>query len=349
MKLIQNLSDSISLVDTDQDNLRQNISLNRALGKSRRRFLRSFAVGAAGLAISNVVPGLHARVWAAKDKADLRWLELADNFAIVQGSGGNVLVNKGSDGVLMVDGGKVEHADQLLDLVAEYSDGQTPSLLFNSHWHWDQIGCNAKLRKKGVDIIAHENTRLWLTTDVLNTWEGKTYPRQSSKALPTKTFYSGDQKLHFNGQEIQYGLLSQAHTDGDIFIKFVDSNIVFAGDVVSGKGYPILDYSSNGWIGGMVQSLEQLLEKMDDQTKVIASTGEVLSKADVQAQFEMCDSLIRAIVKNYYAGLTYGDFLASKPSAKFDSVWGNPDLFLQTAYESVWGHVAQVRGFLRAR
>lgn len=316
---------------------------------SRRRFLRSAALGVCGLTFAGMVPSIFsAKSFAATKHADLSWTDLGDGLGVVHGAGGNVLISQGADGVLMIDGGRDEHATQLLEFVANHCNGQAPALLFNSHWHRDQTGCNEMLGKKGVEIIAHENTRLWLTTEVISRWEdNRVYKPLPNAAQPTRTFFWDEQTLNFNGNEIRYGLIQQAHTDGDIYIQYKNNNVIFVGDVVSGNGYPIVDYSSNGWIGGMVRGLEQLLVMMDDNTKVIAGTGGVLSKSDVQAQLDMCDTVVRRIVENYYDGSTYDELLASKPTEEFDAVWGNPDLFIKNSYESVYGHVAQVRGFLR--
>ncbi len=302
----------------------------------RRRFLRTFAHTALG---SSLLPNL-----VSAQAADPQWVDLGEGLTWVNGFGGSVLVSQGSDGVALVDGGSTEHSAALLALVKDRT-GQTPSLLFNTHCHRDQVGSNAALGASGARIVAHENTKLWLGTEIISKWENKVYAPLPADALPNSTFYYDEQTLQFN-EEIRYGLLTQAHTDGDIYVFFPARNVLMAGDVASAT-YPILDYSTNGWVGGMVNALNALIAMSDANTRIITSTGSELRKAQLQEQVDMLYAMIDKIGTHYYAGGSLAEFLASKPSAEFDARWGEPTLFLTTAYESAWGHVGEVRRFRR--
>ncbi len=272
------------------------------------------------------------------------WIDLGEGLALVTGFGGAVLVSQGSDGVALVDGGSSEHSADLLALVDDRT-GQTPTLLFNTHCHRDQVGSNETLGASGARIIAHENTKLWLGTEIISKWENKVYAPLPTAALPNSTFYYDAQTLTFN-EEIRYGVLPQAHTDGDIYVFFPARNVLMAGDIASAT-YPILDYSTNGWVGGMANGLKELIAMCDDNTRIITGTGVELRKAQLQEQLDILYAIIDKIGTHYYAGGSLAEFLASKPSAEFDARWGDPTLFLTTAYESAWGHVGEVRRFRR--
>jgi cyclase len=302
----------------------------------RRRFLQSFASTALG---GSLLPGL-----VSAQAADMAWTELGAGLNLVQGFGGAVLVSQGSDGVALVDGGSSEHSAALLQLVRDRT-GASPSLLFNTHCHREQVGSNATLGAAGARIVAHENTKLWLGTEIISKWENQVYAPLPAAALPNSTFYYDEQMLHFN-EEIRYGVLPQAHTDGDIYVFFPARNLLMAGDVASAT-YPLLDYSTNGWIGGMINGLNFLLALGDDATRIITSSGAELRKAQLQEQVDMLYAMIDKIGTHYYAGGSLAEFLASKPSMEFDARWGDPTLFLTTAYESAWGHVTEVRRFRR--
>ncbi len=302
---------------------------------SRRRFLQLSTL----TALSGVMP----RVASAQNSA-APWTELGAGLSLVQGFGGAVLVSQGNDGVALIDGGSPERSADLLALVQDRT-GQAPSLLFNTHCHRDQVGSNETLGKAGARIVAHENTKLWLGTEILSKWENRVYAPLPASALPNSTFYYDEQTLSFN-EEIRYGVLPQAHTDGDIYVFFPARNILMAGDVAS-LTYPLLDYSTNGWIGGMITGLNTLLPLCDDNTRIITSSGAELRKAQLQEQVDMLYAMIDKIGTHYYAGGSLAEFIASKPTAEFDARWGDPALFLATAYESAWGHVTEVRRFRR--
>jgi len=301
----------------------------------RRHLLQFSTLGA----LSGFLP----RVAAAQAAAS-SWVELGAGLSLVQGFGAAVLVSEGKDGVALVDGGSSEGSAALLAMVRTRT-GQAPSLLFNTHCHRNQVGSNASLGKAGARIVAHENTKLWLGTEIISKWENAVYAPLPAEALPNSTFYYDEQTLNFN-EELRYGVLPQAHTDGDIYVFFPARNVLMAGDVVSNT-YPLLDYSTNGWIGGMINGLNTLLGIVDDDTRIINSSGVELRKPQLQEQVDMLYAMIDRIGTHYYAGGSLAEFIASKPTMDFDARWGDPTLFLTTAYESAWGHVTEVRRFRR--
>jgi glyoxylase-like metal-dependent hydrolase (beta-lactamase superfamily II) len=303
---------------------------------SRRRFIRSAAHAALG---GSLLPAL-----SFAQRGEPAWLELGPGLHLVQGFGGAVLVSAGNDGVALIDGGSSAQSAALLAQVRDRS-GQAPSLLFNTHCHRDQVGSNEALGRAGARIVAHENTKLWLGAEIVSKWENAIYPPLPASALPNSTFHYDEQTLAFN-EEIRYGVLPQAHTDGDIYVYFPARNLLMAGDVASAT-YPLLDYSTNGWIGGMINGLNALIALVNDDTRIITSSGAELRKTQLQEQVDMLYTMIDRIGAHYYAGGSLAEFLASKPSAEFDARWGDPTLFLTTAYESAWGHVTEVRRFRR--
>src|SRR5262249_22408810 len=151
--------------------------------------------------------------------------QLTDNISLIGGAGSNVLVLNTSDGVLMVDGGSADKSADLLKLV-----GGRVQVLFNTHWHLDHSGSNEAAAKMGAKIVAHENTKLWMGAEIISMWEHKTYQPRPKEAHPNTTFYTTG-KMTFGKEEIRYGYLGQAHTDGDIYVFLPGPNILMTGDV----------------------------------------------------------------------------------------------------------------------
>jgi cyclase len=274
------------------------------------------------------------------------WIDLEPGLTLVQGNGGNIVMFSGREGVALIDGGTVSGARTLLRDVKDRS-GETPKLLFNTHCHRDQIGCNETLAQAGATIVAHENTRLWLGTEVISPWENEVHAPLPARALPNKTFWYETQTLSFNGETIEYGHLAQAHTDGDIYVRFPARNLIVAGGVVANGHYPVLDYSTNGWIGGMISSLQQLLELCDYNTRILGSEGTPVSRSQLQSQLDLCSHVATVLGEQLYKGGTYQEFLALKPTAGHDAVWGDPALFLHTAWQGALPHVTEIRRYGR--
>ena len=269
-------------------------------------------------------------------KANARVSTLAPGLHLIEGLGGNVTVLDSPEGVLLVDGGAPEHSAALLDTVRELTGKPKVHTLFNTHWHWDQTGSNAALGASGTRIIAHENTRLWLSTDVDSKWEGRKYGRLPPQARPTQTFYTTGQ-FDFGGEHIEYGYLFQAHTDGDIFVHFTRANVLVAGDVLAVGRYPIIDYITGGWIGGMVEATQKLMALADADTLVIPDVGPPQRRADLEEQARMLSTVRERIEAVALQGRGVEDMIADAITKEFDARYGgNVEQFIRNAYQSMW-------------
>ncbi len=316
---------------------------------TRRSVLRGALVAGAGLTAGALAPRLTLAKAAESPGGGARIVhtELSDSLHLFQGAGGNVVAATAAEGVLLVDGGLEEDSPALLAQLAVVTGGAKVQWLLNTHWHWDHTGSNAALGKAGATIIAHDNTRLWLGTRVDSKWEHRIYPPQPARALPTQTFFYGPQKRSFGGQDVEYTIMPQAHTDGDIYVFFPRENVLVAGGVVTGGSYPLPDYCTGGWLGGMIDGLKMILAKTDAQTRIVSGLGATRSRADVQAQLDMCTAVMAKIGSHYYKGGTWRQFQDAKPTSEFDAQWGNPQPFLQMAYEGAWYHVNELRRYTR--
>jgi glyoxylase-like metal-dependent hydrolase (beta-lactamase superfamily II) len=310
---------------------------------NRRHFLQTLAGGAAGWSLAAAGLG-GLRPGAAVAAADaLSVTHLSDELLLIGGAGANVVALSQPEGVVLVDGGDAAHSAALLALLHQATGGRPIVTAFNTHWHWPHTGSNEALRKAGVRIIAQENTRLWLTEPVNEEWENRIYPARP-KALPTDTFFKGVQKLAFGKANIEYGYLPQAHTDGDIYVYFRDANVLVAGDVVAVGHYPILDYSTGGWSLGMANATKQLLDVVDERTRIIPGTGPVQTKANLAAEHDMLATLHEDLWQLMRKGMGADDMIAAGATKKFDPEWGNSDLFITNAYRGLYGHVRELRG-----
>jgi cyclase len=189
---------------------------------TRRILLNASLAGAVSLSVSALVPRL-ACGYARKDP--ISSTRLSDDLWLFAGAGGNVVASAGPDGLLLVDGGAADRSAELLERVAAESGQRRVRTLFNTHWHWDHTGSNEALAKSGATIVAHENTRLWLGTEIASKWESRTYTPRPARALPTQTFFYGSKQMAAGKAEVEYGYLPQAHTDGDIYLFFPKQNV----------------------------------------------------------------------------------------------------------------------------
>jgi cyclase len=302
-------------------------------GSSRneaRRGCRSRACGAVLLWL-----GLAAAAFA---QHGIEAEPLAENVYLLRGAGANVVAVTTGGGALLVDGGRAEHAEALLEAVASLPGGGPVHTLFNTHWHPEQTGANLALGRAGARIIAHENTRLWMTTDVTRPYEPEvTYGPYPEESHPNDTFYAGGTET-IEGVAVQYGYLRQAHTDGDIYVYFPEADVLVVGDAVSGEGWPFVDWWTGGWVGGIAPGIDRLLQVAGDDTVVVPARGGTLGRGDLERQREIFATTYDRLRRLLFSGRGPDEAVAAEPTAEFDVEMGESEEFIRRAFESLWGH-----------
>jgi len=305
------------------------------LSKSNRRdFMRALLGAAAGASVLRMA-------FAAPGDSAITATPITENLTLISGAGANVVVLAQPEGLLLINGSLPERTADLLKFLDNQFKGQRVATVFNTCWHLEHTGSNEAFRKSGAKIIAHENTKLWLGADFYSDWENKRYKPRPVEALPTETFYTAG-KTTFGTARVEYGYMMQAHTDGDIYIFFPEQNVLVAGDALTVGQYPILDYVTGGWIGGLQNANQTLLKVANAETKIVPGRGPVQTHADLQAQTEMCNAMRDRLVKLMRQGMGPQDMIASAPSKDFDTKWGNPELFIRQAYRGMWAHVREL-------
>jgi cyclase len=304
----------------------------------RRKFMHTAIAGAVGGMLGSAASAAIGR----GAQSSMQATRLTDDLVVFAGYGGNVVtLGKGAEGLLMIDSGDAEQTDALLRAVRAETGTRRIVTAFNTHWHWDHTGGNEVLAKSGTVIHAQAFTRQWLMTSVFVPWQNRLYKRRPAGAVPAVGFY-GEGKLQHGGDDIAYGHLWQAHTDGDIYLHLPKHNVLVVGDLLSVGRYPVFDYTTGGWIGGMVDANRKLLALCNDQTRIVPGTGPVQTKADLQAQHDMLAALRPILVKGIQSGMNGDDMLQNKLTKDFDAQWGDPTLFVQNAYLGLWAHAREL-------
>jgi glyoxylase-like metal-dependent hydrolase (beta-lactamase superfamily II) len=264
--------------------------------------------------------------------------QLSDDLFVVRLPGeANVVAHTSAKGSTLVDGGSAGASDALMKVVSGLPGGGPVQTIFNTHWHPEQTGSNERLGKSGATIIAQENTRLWLTTDVTWSWNGQRFKRLPKIAQPNKTFYTTG-KLDSG---VQYGYIPDAaHTDGDLYVYFPKQNVLAVGDVVSNQGWPVVDWQTGGWIGGMVGGLQRLQTLVNEETRIVPGRGPVLGLKELQAQTEMYGTIYSRLSQMLNKGRGPTEAVAAQPTKEFDAQMGNGDEFVRRAFESLWAYLS---------
>ncbi len=295
---------------------------------SRRRFLQA---GAAALGAS-LLPG--SSFGAQRASVPITTTDLG-GATLLQGAGCNVVALGGPDGALMIDGGLAANAEALLAGVRAATRSSRVHTLITTHWHPEQTGANAAVGRDGGVIFAHEKTKILLGSTVYSAIgiEGRVAPLPEA-ARPTKTT-RGDGSMAFAGQQVDYGYMPAAHTDGDLYVHIPKLNLLVAGGVVSAEEWPLLDYLNGAWLGGRVRALERLATLVEPATRVVPAQGRMMTGQDIVRQRDMYQKLFLTMIAYLNMGLGPEDAVARNPLKEYESAFGDASDFEYAALRSM--------------
>ena len=306
--------------------------------RSRRRDFLRYALAAAALGAPPLDKLLGSA--AAQAAAPFTTTSLRDGLALIGGAGGNVVLLQTANAAALVDSGAPQHAAALSALIRAQLGGTPLGTLLNTHWHPAATGGNDAFGGSSTKIVAHENTRLWMATEYYVDWENKTYEPRATAALPTTTFYSSDPQpitLKVGDERIEYGHLQEAHTDGDIYVYLRERNVLVAGGAVAVGAYPVIDYATGGWIGGLVDSTTKLLNITNANTLIVPHEGPAQPRGHLEAQLDMLKTVRGRIENLMRKGKSIQEMLSADVTAGFDPQWGtNRERFVANIYNGLW-------------
>ena len=258
---------------------------------------------------------------------------LTDQMAVVDGGGSNVLAFSTGEGFVLVDGGAPKSFDKIM---ASLGANAKVNTLFNTHHHVDQTG-NNEMFSTGAKIIAHKRTLEWMSADHWIQADDRYEKARPKAARPTETFLTTG-SLKTGGEQIDYGYLTLAHTNGDIYVHFRNANVLAVGDVASPLRDPALDYVTGAWIGGRVDAMDILLKLANEQTRIVPAYGPVMSKAEFKAERDMMEEVRKRLFNQVREGDGPKDMLERGVLKGLARTWNDPYKFLYDAAKGLWAH-----------
>lgn len=252
-------------------------------------------------------------------KVEIKTHQLANGLYYLEGSGGNIGVSIGDDGVFLIDDQYAPLSEKIIAAVKALSD-KPIRFIFNTHHHGDHTGGNINFGKGGAILVSHENARTRIAAGFTGNDLKKALTDEQKLGLPVITF-EDSVDFHLNGHDIHAQHVVPAHTDGDAIIVFKDLNIIHTGDVFRTVAYPRADNTGGGSVLGIMAVYEQLIAMSDDNTKLLPGHGVVSTRKDVQSQLTMLNTIRDRIQKGITAGKTVEQIQAEKPTAEFDAQW----------------------------
>jgi cyclase len=283
------------------------------------------------------VPDRIAQGRVAAAQAPIKTTKLAENVYLLQGVGGNMALQTGPDGNLLIDSSFSTSVPKVLAAIGAVSN-DAPHTLINTHWHYDHTDGNEGIHAAGYSILAHRKTRERLSTRQVVNFFHITVPPNPAGAWPTVTF---DDSMHVwhNGDTLDLVHFDDAHTDTDIYIHFHEADVLHVGDIWFNGFYPFIDESSAGNIGGMIRASEKALALAGPKTKIVPGHGPLGDKAQLQQYRDMLSSVRDKVAALKAAGANEQEAVEKKPTATFDAAWAKgsmgADVFAGLVYRTL--------------
>jgi len=285
--------------------------------------MKRFCFAAAALAVSSVLAFAQQ---ADFDAVEIKAEKVKGGIYMLTGQGGNMGLSVGQDSTFLIDDQYAPLSGKIEAAIAEIADSPV-EFLINTHWHGDHTGGNEAFGSAGAVIVAHDNVRKRLNEGLVSRLRNTTIEPAPGAALPVITF-SEDVSFHLNGEEIHIFHIANAHTDGDAVVHFKTSNVLHTGDLFFNGLYPFIDPESGGHIDGMIAAQQQLLDLIDDDTRIIPGHGPLATKADLAAARDLLIEIRRRIQAEIDAGKSMAQVVADRPLADLDETYAPPGSFL---------------------
>lgn len=268
--------------------------------------------------------------------------EVASNIYMLEGAGGNIGVFIGDDGVFVIDSQYAEMSEKNKAAIEKLSSDPVKYLV-NTHWHGDHTGGNEKFGIDGVTIIAHENVRARVSTDQIIKAFDREVKAKPEAAWPTITFKENI-SLHINGEDVFIFHVHNAHTDGDSFVWFTQSNVIHMGDCFFSGRFPYIDLGSGGTVAGAIEAVEAALMLIDNDTKIIPGHGPISNKFDLLQYYTMLKTLHARVTDAIVKGKSIEEIKSSKILEGYETGWGDGFINNEKIVDLIWTDLAREEG-----
>ena len=294
------------------------------------------------------------------DDAEIHVLPVQGNVYMLAGAGGNITVQAGKEGILLVDTGLAPMSDKIFAAIRTISD-KPIRYIINTSVDAPSTGGNESIAKRGSTIAggnvvgtigasAGEGATVIAFQTILDRMSAPTgkKPPAPEGAWPTDTFTTNEKTLFFNGEAIQILHQPAAHTDGDSLVFFRRSDVVSTGEIFTTTGYPVIDLEKGGSIQGIIDGLNRLVyqitipaDKEEGGTYVIPGHGRLCDQADVIYYQEMVIIIRDRIQDMVKKGMTLEQVKAAHPTTDYDPRYGSntgpwtTDMFVEAVYRSL--------------
>jgi glyoxylase-like metal-dependent hydrolase (beta-lactamase superfamily II) len=285
------------------------------------------------------------------DNVQLTMAPVQGNLYVLMGDGGNITVQAGKDGVMLVDTGFAPLAPKAMAEIRKLSDGPVRWIV-NTHVHADHTDGNAEIAKLGMTGASNGPPRIVAQSNVLNRMTAPPtagQPKIAEAEWPNDEYFMPSKDFFFNGEAVVVYHVPSAHTDGDSIVFFRRSDVLSTGDVFLPGIYPIIDLERGGSVEGEIDALNKIIDitvpakYQEGGTLVVPGHGRLCDEADVVEYRNMLAVIRDRFQDMIHRGMTLEQIKAARPTLDYDTQYGatagfwTTDMFIEAVYKSLSG------------
>lgn len=251
--------------------------------------------------------------------------KLSETSYMLTGSGGNIGVSAGKDGILIIDNQFAPLSGKIVASLSTIQPG-LPKYVVNTHYHGDHTGGNNLFGMNSV-IFAHHNVLKRLSGD----------SSYKAAGLPSVTYHEGT-SIHFNEETLHLIHMGPGHTDGDSVVLWEDKSVIHMGDLFFKDRFPYIDLKAGGSVKGYRDNVAAMIRKINNDTKVIPGHGSLATRNDLIRFKHMLDKSINWMESKLSSGMDLQQIqLEGIPKGKIDWSWSfiTEEKWINTLYEGL--------------
>jgi len=278
-------------------------------------------VAALALAAGPTAASPYTEINAAAASSPITVHRLRGNISELEGSGGNIGVLAGPEGLLLVDAGISVSRQKIVAALHSINPGKVRYVI-NTHWHWDHTDGNGWVRRMWAPTVMADQQVIRRLTQTIRIVEwDHTFTPVAKADLPTEAV-TGDRTMHFDGETLKIRHYQPAHTDGDLSVYFVNADVLQTGDTFWNGIYPFIDYEVGGSIDGSIRAANTNIAMTTPHTIVIPGHGPIGDRAQLVEFRDMLVAVRGKVAALKSQGKSLDQVIAAKPTAAYDAKWG---------------------------
>ena len=295
------------------------------------------------------IAGIGAAAHAQETDVELNLLHVQGNVHMLNGGpAGNIAVQIGSDGVMLVNAMGDGLAERIVEKIGELT-GAPVRYIINTSADLHHTGGNAELsalgefgstpslapgEAAGATLVAHENVMLSLFE-----LESSGFPPEG---VPRTVYFLPFKDIFFNDEPVFIIHEPNAHSNGDSIVLFRKSDTIAVGDLFIPGRYPVIDVERGGSVQGLLRALNHVLDLavprhlQDGGTRIIPGSGRLCNEADV-VEYRNMVAVVRDRVRDLMEkGMDLEQIQAARPTRDYDTEFdGSGEVFVESVYASL--------------